>query len=1207
MDGCTDAVDCACTVAVEGSGLATVRLKNVTWYTCKHTEEFEHVIRLEHLHETGVELAGLLYSHRSVSACMAGVEEADPGTITQAQAVLLVPQLLKLRSLLDFITTSQQAAYAAVDFYIRADGKKCIASDVFVTSFAKLVDACIVIDKVMIGNAAILSDWEHLKELSGKTGGTTMQEAFPDAAEIQAIFTESASPGCNHLLSGLYEEIRRVSAWQDAIVACINHCVTSLTDATYMTPEEKFRCIRVTAILMGWVDERRSLEKDKVKKHLLMDLVKPVLKRYPYVPVFADIHMRLDTFTRQCCHIELVDTESKEAKIEAHYTLTEQKVKDIRASFFSWTTQWGLRKLATPAAAPDKKATEEMWSTIRSGLRLLTDMTCLLWENSCWKSQGGTCSYTEAEQLLVLDVLRLAKGMATELEECNMLYGKGLKTRVHDRLQQFIHVEMRDLLRKTKKEGRREAHTALLNIRDCFGDWKEEEGGIAPQHDKALEGKHDDVPPQPVWPTRGAALSPSAVTILHGALSCLISSRNPGMKKGFRTVPDFVEKRKKVIDDILEDVRVWPYLLDIEAAIEACGNVAFLWFSEWEQDTAPLTAALVDTCLHHPNLKTCEVIYLPLHIHDDAYKVALRRWHSELMVVEVERDVEAAVRKVAAVLAEKVFMGWKGRWAVELDDKLHQSTAGKKKEDAKVCAAALKWCLQQEYLAPFLATGSGCRVIGRYVDMHDMLSIEVNKLFQQNIKEVVDGLKDVHVAEVCYVDMLLKVLKRMHGDLVQAGLRLDTWDTLTETRGIVEWVVVGLYDSALREMNYNMGSRRFTGRHDGEKFTDIDAMWLFGTQEITAHYDTQHAAHSSYIGKEHVQAIVSLGNYAPVIIAEATARVNKELRSLSEILTTLAMPITTATIEESLARSSSTQDLINHYEQVFEGLNRAQVTAATRCLVFVGNVVCFLALLDEVLEFNAVLQVISDEWELGLRIQNNAQVKEGTSPVSHEVAVMSDTTVDKIDAKVTVGYPFPSSDDFLQCDASSALRIPRFDTRTSWLRHHLLSVECVGDHQCEAFMSLYALIRFSTCLVDSSTADSILYGGATVGALLSRTQGRVFPDLAGGVLGVYKYRDPAGDLLWTRESKSKAKKDKCTEQCGHVANFVGAAVVTEHKRQLVENMLRSLVRANEPDSQGDCEYEAPPCELPQHAYIPAARVQHVLEPIPQGGVDYDSD
>ncbi|KAJ9443867.1 Cytoplasmic FMR1-interacting protein [Diplonema papillatum] len=654
-------------------------------------EEFDHIHRLDALRQAGESLAVELYSHRPLPL--------DAGDTAQhaAACAALAPSLPVLRSLSEFTAALRRVCGGAVEFCARAEGMKAPVSDSVLWALANACDACFVVDGLS-GLPGLTSDWVGLREQRSECAekdGTQCAVPFDwgEAAALVEQLVQSHDGGGAGVLPALKQAVTKPAGWQDVLSACVNLCTAAVLDRTYLTPRCKYTALRVSALFVGWVDERKAAgDKEKPRKGLGYDACRAVQKRHPHVPLFAELAVRLSGFVLPAANIDLAAEYGDRPKLEAAYAVTEAKLKDFRSTFLTWASTFSLIRLTlaaypTPAALASqwspatkeciRKALEDFWQSVITGIKLLTDLTTAVHEQNCWKAQhpapGTRPSYSAGERRDLLEMMGMIKGISGELSSAAGRHGHLLRARAYDALQRFVQVDLRDLLRKTKKEGKLDAHAELRTIRDCFGDWREEAGGVAPAHDRALEGLHDDpkaAGPAPAgnWQVRCVMPGAAQVAVLCAVLEALISARSPGMRKSFRNPPDFQEKRKKVIEDALSDFRWYRHLANLPDTAAECADLSFLWLNRdaCGRDAGDLASSLPYAVMGDLVSSTgggapvlSGTLFLPVCVYNDVADTALHRWRDRGLFERVEEEAGSAVDATVERLAETVFASCK--------------------------------------------------------------------------------------------------------------------------------------------------------------------------------------------------------------------------------------------------------------------------------------------------------------------------------------------------------------------------------------------------------------------------------------------------------------------------------------------------------------------------------------------------------------------
>ena len=1076
-------------VEQDGIGVSHMNYRELPSYQTRHAgEEFDLVAKLEEIERKGTSLISEIYCHRSIASCVPVVStEADESLkleLHQSICEVMSPHLSKLDRLLSFMTEAHRVANQCVNQYKKGIDNKTIVSDTFLWRLIKLFDACVVLD-ILMSKQALKKDWAMYKVSNSKI---TNDESTSDLiSNLERLFwcnvnktdekgSVSVNITSNPMVDCLHEKVTNELKWQDCLVACINLCSSAVVEKTYTTPSEKYQCIRVMSLLTGWVDERSALlNKDKPHKRLRLEHIKQIVRKTPLVPLFSEMSVNVEAYLSRCVNI-VPPTAFEISKLESSYHITDQKLKEYRTSFIQWCSKWGTVKDSVShlldaetlqkhwngvnSRAQTRTLTNNLWNATLQGISFLTEFTCAVQEQACWKTlhpqntsgemeclyEGMTKnSYTSAQQTTLVEVMGMIKGISRELSDASGELSKLLRGRMHDNVQQFVQHTLRDLIRKTKKEKKTEARLALLTVRDCFGDWAD---AIAPVKDVALEGKHDDPgsPFVPVYPYRQISLSSTQHALLMATLETCISQRNPGMNpKGFRATPDFAEKRRKIIEDFAEDLHHFKYITDLEATATAAGDLSFLWFREWPLEEAKQICFSIESSLPFMLIdemvtkksgvhKAGEALLLPLCIYHDAANIALQNWKCSMLYEEIEAEMDLVVDQIMFKLSKRLFTIWKCAASSELLDKQysgHFTSLSLRKKDreqhsqllrnAGSLESKLRWSLQQEKYSGLLDGQCVVSLLGRVIDLKKIIGQRISNVIAQNVSKIISRAEASSITDVIEIDSLLQVLHHVHTSFVKVGLTLEPWVDILQQENceisvvswasrLSQWITSVLYKMLEMWCFNSITSRFIKGRvvEQSPQPPKLEHHMSFGSKELCLHYEGRFAVYKEYFGSEHVEAIVSLVpiEMQPGLAEDVFALMKETVTYLSEFLDESTIWETIRNLKRySPGKDPQTSECYFHNQSSSLVLQEWKPLKDDlfEKLRILGNAVAFIRILDESLDYERILRSMSAAPFVGMCITGIRL------PPSEE---HSDA---KYESNISLSLPESTSSDFLQC------------------------------------------------------------------------------------------------------------------------------------------------------------------------------------------------
>lgn len=311
---------------------------------------------------------------------------------------------------------------------MRFSSRHQLASDVLLTAMAWVMDACVVLDELKRHRPGLAADWAQFKDISRRAAGCAAAWPPERRARVDEVFwcrdgDSPLAPLCGSpLITGMRHRLRAQDRWQAPLVAVCNLCATTAWEGqagegTCLLPEERYMCVRVVSLLLGWLDGRDELPADgRPPKHLDLRVAERVVARWPYIPLVAEMVFAAADFVRPAVHIEL-----QPEKAERKYLLREgergtgvPRIAAMREACYSWASRWGMHERATAELDPERLRREcgrgnsearldALWDTAVAALRLTRDVACAVREQAVWKARrtGGAAQSAAAYEELV--------------------------------------------------------------------------------------------------------------------------------------------------------------------------------------------------------------------------------------------------------------------------------------------------------------------------------------------------------------------------------------------------------------------------------------------------------------------------------------------------------------------------------------------------------------------------------------------------------------------------------------------------------------------------------------------------------------------------------------------------------------------------------------------------------------------------------------
>ena len=157
-------------------------------------------------------------------------------------------------------------------------------------SMVKLADVMLILDTLKDIKSCFKNDFSRYKRVVGSHPSI---EILEEISQLQMFFSNPEPRKAKHyLFLCLRDEVRRVGGHEAVLLSLLDLALTSLDKGFYVTPEEKFRFLRILPFLMVMVDgdaqeEHKSFNVFKTSK-IKATRLHALFKKFPIVPLYGD-------------------------------------------------------------------------------------------------------------------------------------------------------------------------------------------------------------------------------------------------------------------------------------------------------------------------------------------------------------------------------------------------------------------------------------------------------------------------------------------------------------------------------------------------------------------------------------------------------------------------------------------------------------------------------------------------------------------------------------------------------------------------------------------------------------------------------------------------------------------------------------------------------------------------------------------------------
>lgn len=167
-------------------------------------------------------------------------------------------------------------------------------------------------------------------------------------------------------------------------------------------------------------------------------------------------------------------------------------------------------------------------------------------------------NYNSQEKFAIIEIISMIKGLQALMQRLENLFKQAINQTTYYDLQNFVQMQLRDILRKVIAKKKDLHKTILLAVRYTCADWFH---GREPDDDPALKGKKDgDNPFKIERPSRCIGPSSTQLYMVRTMLESLISDRSSKSKKSLRKELD--DNHVLEIEKFHTESFFWSYLLN---------------------------------------------------------------------------------------------------------------------------------------------------------------------------------------------------------------------------------------------------------------------------------------------------------------------------------------------------------------------------------------------------------------------------------------------------------------------------------------------------------------------------------------------------------------------------------------------------------------------------------------------------------------------
>jgi len=997
-------------------------------FKTRFASEAKSIAELHTILEDGDHFIHTLYTYRSVSSALPQIKPDAPNKAALYRKIfdVLDPEVTKVRQLLRFHNQTVVAVARIFTELINAEKQKEIPSDTLLDDLIRVLDMILKLDALKNMKAAINNDFASgLKRAvphMDKTGVDPEKIAFLEGKTDETLIFQNFLSKNNSIIIGLRDELVKISGFDNVMVYLINRCADNFEANRFLFCDQKHCLLRVCVFGMFLLDNNKTAK--EAYKKLNMPRFYKIFKRYPYIPLYGDMTLALKTILKTCSLLsdqDWTNSEQEEKKLGSKSYLLDYHLASIRREYQIFSTEFMLLVNRIKNLVKNGKEVSE---TMRSqanklsekGIRHVANWTSLILEQSAWKySHPADASlenevqynseqqpaqadeekkiteyervvrynYNAADRAALVDTIAMIKGLESLMLKHSGLFAPLIRAQIHFELQEFVQVTLTEMLLRTK-EKKRPIHNTVLEMRDIAADWLN-----GPPSDIQKRSKKESAPE---FPKRNTAPSATQLHMIRSILSTLYSERSPGMQsKGLFSSKDFDSSQVEKMQEFYDSSHMWSYLLNYNMTIRRAASLADLWYREFYLEMAKehqfpiemsLPWILTKEILERGNTTLMESILYPLNLYNDAAYRALFVLQKRFLYDEIEAETNLVFDQLVYKLSEQIYSYFKIVASSILLDNQYRLLV------EKSFGTTLTAVPHSRY--DVLLRQRNVNILGRSIDLNFLICQRINLVIRENLSKAILKFEASSLPAVIELETMVNAIKTTHS-LLSKHLDLDPFESIysevNDSTSMVSFegrigrhITEELLMDFFKHFNYNTVTQRFVRKefkdaaddtkYEREKMPNLPPNYLFGSIFYNASFKVANDLYKSFVGHEHVEAIIRLvGQESLALIVETCISFieDKLTNDLAPYISALMEAIPVRVILQPAAYTL--EGVYGYFQMTFRDFLHYQElkTGVFQSFRVLGNCIAFLLLLDTCQLSQNITNFMSGAPFLGMR------------------------------------------------------------------------------------------------------------------------------------------------------------------------------------------------------------------------------------------------
>lgn len=896
-------------------------------FETKWSEEMEAARALADVVKRGDYFVNMLYTYRSCSKALPQVKAQDDpnkATIYEKTFEVLDPEIRKLKELMYFTRDAVKLFCEHVKSIAAQVSQKKhpkTISEVYIFQLIKMLDLFAIMDALKNMKACLNNDFSFYKRAFGFLRKSMANDDQTQENHTLYLFLAHQ----NSITTNLKTEVQQLAGFDDVIALIVNQCARYLELDLHVLPGEKHRLLRAMPyglFLMDGENERYNIFKSR---KISIARISKQFKRYPIVPLYGDMHISLEQMIQRSPHFDekVWGSPLPDNKLVSGYEIVH-KLEQMREKYNLYLSKFSnmINQINVRRAAPDFQGFEmgqmkAYTEVVLEGFRLLSGWSGKVLQQSAWKYAKPNThhelpsdvveyervvkyNYTEEERFALIEFIACIKSLAGVMLRHDGLLSPIIASYIHNDLEEFIQVHLRDMISFASKK-KRSVREEMLHLRAMAGDWS---GGSAPD-EPALFGKkvkkgttNNEIPQRAVGP------SPTQLDLVRTIVYGFVSHRILGLKKTEYSDKDFSgSSAMKVLEDYLQRSFYYPYLLDYTGTILKATDLADLWYREFYLELSKrlqfpiemsLPWILTDHILEsHRASSMLEFMLYPLDLYNDAANRALDSLHQRFLYDEIEAEVNLAFDQLVFKISEQIYTYFKIQASSILLDKPY-------KQQLEIIYTGASRFHPPKNRYDALLKQRHFELLGRSIDLNHLIAQRMNTKLRQNIDYAITRFEASDITTVIELETQLNNVRLTHS-LLQQCFELDSYEEMfnevNESTSLVSFhgrivlhIIFELVYDFFPNFNFNSVTQRFIRAPVKMSNEEVprDVMpkpkvpYLYGNKVLNGAYANVFQLYQQFFGIPHVASLLRLCGRTnlPLVISELLENMGLKIQNV---------------------------------------------------------------------------------------------------------------------------------------------------------------------------------------------------------------------------------------------------------------------------------------------------------------------------------------